>query len=189
MTASNVEDLEVLMKRLAKSVVNVEPIEKSVEVGNVLAAESTEPLRRASRKNVGLSFGYVYPQAGYENSDRSFIVDGRFDFELQDVAVGIMMGIRKGFAMNIYGSYLLTRTDLCPYIGGAFGFHWVSHGDYVGPYNPNRNNMRTDGFEITAHTGLRILHTYNFQLHANLEYIYTLNDYNDRAIVFTIGIL
>jgi hypothetical protein len=36
---------------------------------------------------------------------------------------------------------------------------------------------------------MRVLHTYNFQLLFNLEYIRTLNDYNDGAIVFTIGIL
>jgi hypothetical protein len=196
-TAANVEDLEVLMKRVAKSVVERAPIDKNVEVGKILVSESREPLRRASRKNFGISFGYLYPQRGYDNSDRSFVADARFDYELQEYAVGMLFGVRKGFAMNIYGAYLLSKTDLCPYVGAAFGFHWVSHNDwaiYYNPYSPNiydvsQKDKRSDGFELTGNAGIRVLHTYNFQLIFNLEYIYTLNDFDDGAIVFTIGIL
>lgn len=195
-TAANVEDLEVLMKRIAKSVVDREPVGKSAEVGRILVTESTEPLRRASRKNFGLSFGYLYPQQGYDNSDRSFTLHAQFDYELDDYAAGLLFGIRKGFAMNLYGEYLFTRTDLCPYAGAAFGFHWVSHNEPIGTYNPNtgiytpnQQDLKSDGFELTANAGIRVLHTYNFQMIFNLEYIYTLNDYNDRAVVFTIGIL
>jgi len=187
-TASNVEDLEVLMKRIAKSVVEREPIEKTAEVGRILAEESTEPLRRASRKNFGFSFGYLYPQRGYDNSDRIFTADARFDYELQDVAVGMLFGIRKGFAMNLYGSYLFSRQDICPYVNGGFGFHWVSHDNFY-LNGIKQGTGRGDGFELTGSAGLRVMHTYNFQLLFNLEYIYTLNDYDDRAIVFTIGIL
>ncbi|OLD68781.1 MAG: hypothetical protein AUI33_09455 [Ignavibacteria bacterium 13_1_40CM_2_61_4] len=92
--------------------------------------------------------------------------------------------------MNLYGSYLSSPKDLCPYVGGAFGFHWVDHADYV--YiagNPARSNSRSDGFEVIGNVGIRVLHTYNFQMIFNLEYIYTINDYNDRALVFTIGFL
>jgi hypothetical protein len=190
-TASNVEDLEVLMKRLARSVVNVEPIEKTAQVGEVLVSESIEPARRASRTNAGLSFGYLYPQAGYDNNDRSFVMDGRLDYEINDFAAGIMAGIRKGFAMNLYGSYLFSRTDICPYIGGSFGFHWVSHEHPYAYANGSytQDNRKSDGFELAGQTGLRILHTYNFQMIFQLEYIYTMNDYNDGAIVFTLGIL
>jgi hypothetical protein len=195
-TATNVEDLEMLMKRIAKSVVDRAPIDKNVEVGKILVSESTEPLRRASRKNFGISFGYLYPQRGYDNSDRIFVADARFDYELQDYAVGMLFGIRKGFAMNLYGAYLFSRTDLCPYLGGAFGFHWVSHDDLIvnfgaqpSAYMVNQTNPRSDGFELTGSAGIRVLHTYNFQLIFNLEYIYTLNDYDDGAVVFTIGIL
>ena len=184
-SAANAEDLEVLMKRLAKSVVNLEPIEKNAEVGKILSSESQASPRRITRRNFGFSFGYLYPQSGYENDQRSFIADARFDYELQDYAVGMLVGIRKGFAMNVYGSYLFSRADFCPYLGGAIGFHWVSHGFPA----KNQQDFRSDGFELSAHAGLRVLHTYNFQIVFNVEYLVTLNDYNDRAIVFTIGIL
>lgn len=184
-TALSMEDLENVMKRVAKSIVNVKPFAESVEVGNVTETESIESLRRASRYNFGLTFGYLFPQSGYDDDkDKSFIFNLHFDYELPDYAVGLMLGIRHGFAMNVYGEYLITKTDVCPYIGGAFGFHWVAHEDFL--FNEEKTG---DGFELTLNGGLRLFHTYNFQVVLNFEYIMTFNDYNDKAFVFTIGIL
>ena len=188
-SATSIEELETVMKRIAKSVVEIKPAGKSVEVGNILEGESQEPLRRSSRKNVGLSFGYLYPQNGYDEDDRSFVANLHLDYEMEEYAVGMLLGIRKGFAINIYGDYLFTKTDFCPFVGGAFGFHWVSHNNFYDPYFGQSIDKRGDGFEITANAGMRILHTYNFQILINLEFIYTLNEYDDSAIVFTIGIL
>jgi hypothetical protein len=188
-TSVSTEELETVMKRIAKSVVDVKPAGQSVEVGNILEAESEESLRRSSNKNVGLSFGYLYPKNGYDNDDRSFVANLHLDYELEEYAIGMLLGIRKGFAINIYGDYLFTKTDFCPFVGGAFGFHWVSHNDFYDPYIGESVDKRGDGFEITANTGIRILHTYNFQILVSLEFIYTINEYDDTAIVFTIGIL
>lgn len=188
-TALNVEDLETVMKRVASSVVKVESAVSSAEVGNIHEQESLEPLRRASRKNIGLSFGYLFPMSGYDGSDeKSMVFDFRAGYELEEATVGMMLGIRKGFAMNIYGSYLITKTDVCPYIGGAFGFHWVTHDNWIN-YGGIPEKKQDDGFEFTLHSGLRLFRTYNFQILINLDFIYTLNDYNDKAVVLTIGIL
>jgi hypothetical protein len=142
-TALNVEDLEMLMKRVAKSVVDLEPIEKGAEVGSIMQKEAETPLTRTTRNNFGFSFGYLYPQNGYDNDDRNFIIDMRFDHEIQDYSVGMLVGIRKGFAVNLYGSYLASRGDLCPYVGAGAGFHWVSHDDLIqigGPTQPSRRH-------------------------------------------------
>lgn len=189
MTATTVEELETVMKRIATSITKNESFVASAEVGNIIEQETKEPLRRSSKKNIGLSFGYLFPQRGYDNDfSRSMVFDFRAGYELEEATVGMLLGIRKGFAMNIYGSYLFTKTDICPYVGGAFGFHWVNHDNWL--YNEySQVDSQDDGFEFTLHTGLRILRTYNFQIMINLDYIITLNDYNDRAIVLTIGIL
>lgn len=188
-TAAGAEDLEVLMKRLARSVVERESIGKNAEVGQILASETAEPARRATRSNFGFSFGYLYPQSGYDRSDRMFIIDSRFDYEIEDYAVGMLVGIRDGFATSLYGSYLASRGDVCPYIGGGLGFHWVDHDDVFNPATLRTESERGDGFEISAIGGIRLLHTYNFQMIFNIEYLYTMNGYDDQAIVFTIGIL
>jgi hypothetical protein len=188
-SATSIEELETVMKRVARSVVEVKPVAEVVEVGNIVEQESQESLRRTSNKNVGLSFGYLYPQNGYDDDSRSFVANLHLDYELEEMAVGMLLGIRKGFAINIYGDYLFTKTDICPFIGGAFGFHWISHNNFYDPYLNESMDKRGDGFELTAHAGMRILHTYNFQILINLEYIYTMNEYDDGAVVFTIGIL
>lgn len=189
-TAFRVEDLEVVMKRIAGSVAKGVSLADNAEVGNIIPAETREPQRRASRRNVGVGFGYLYPQNEYDGADRIFVADLRVDYELEDYAVGMLLGIRKGFATDLYGSYLFSRKDICPYLGGGVGFHWVSHSASIFQSSSSRlRDLRGDGFEVSGNAGIRLLHTYDFQLIFNVEYIYTFNDYNDQAIVFTIGIL
>ena len=193
-TALNVEDLELVMKRVAVSVAKVAPFNANQEVGNIVGKESVETLRQASRYNFGVGFGYLFPQEGYDSDIKSFTINAYFDYEIQDYAVGLMLGARKGFAINLYGNYLFSKTNLCPYLGGALGFHWVtSHENHiiVDPYYDyiNPAKKESDGIELGFETGLRIFHTYNFQMFIKMEYIMTFNDYNDKAIVFTIGIL
>ena len=201
-TATKVEDLEMVMKRIAKSIAEHASVQDGAEVGNIMAVEAEKPLRRSSNKNFGISFGYLYPTSGYDNStEKSFVLDLRWGYEvLNDYAVGLLMGVRNGFAINLYGDYLLTRTDVCPYFGGSFGFHWVSHNEPQAVYvtDPNtgymtyttqNQDLRSDGLEMGAHAGLRLFRTFSFQIILQVDIIHTFNDYDDNAVVFTIGML
>ena len=180
-TSKNVEDLEIVMKRIAMSVIEQKPLEQTVEVGAIMEMEDDIPKRRNARQFWGLSFGYLYPQNGYEEVDqRSFTADFRSGYEVKNVAVGLQTAARFGFAANIYASYLFTKTDFCPYVGGAFGFHWVLH---------DESGKRGDGFEFIANAGIRAFRTYNFQIIVNIDYAIIANDFNDQAVIFTIGIL
>ena len=194
-TALSLEDLDAVMQRVALSVAKHTPFSANVEVGNVVAQETVEPSSRASRFNFGLGFGYLFPTEGYDNDDKSFTVNLYFDYEIKDVAVGLMLGARDGVAVALYGNYLFSKTDICPYLGAGLGFHWVDH-DYSTPYDYNYNYYPTpntdydeDGIELGLGAGFRFLHTYNIQFFINVEYIITFNDFNDKSIVFTIGIL
>ncbi len=194
-TASFVEDLDVVIKRVASSIISQKSLEKTAEVGLITEKETETPRRRSMRKFTSYSFGYLYPQNGYDDRNRSFTMDLRFGAEIEDYEIGLLLGVRKGFAVNIFGARLLSKTDFSPYIGGAFGFHWVNH-DYFdngyfdenGRYIPGEEK-RKDGFEFTANTGVRAFRTYNFQLLLNLGYSMTFNDFDDRAVLFTIGII
>ena len=198
-SALSVEDLENVMNRIALSVAREEPLNETAEVGTITEKEQVPGLRRGAERMAGISFGYLFPQSGYDNNEKSFVFEFRAGFEMPRTALGMLLAIRKGFAANIYGDYLITKTDVCPYVGGAFGFHWVSHGSVYNPpvystdqtYSNNYSNKdkQSDGFELTLNTGLRLFRTYDFQILLNLDYIYTFNDYKDQAIVFTIGIL
>ena len=194
LTALSVEDLEGVMKRVATSLANFQPANKKIEVGTITAAETKKQLRRSSKRNIGISFGYLYPLSGYDNAEKTIALDLRVGHEMEDFSVGMLLGIRKGFAMNIYGSYLFSRRDFCPFIGGAFGFHWVTHNFHYSSIEPADDydtfaEKSGDGFEFTVRGGARIFRTYNFQVIFNLAYVYTFNDFNDQAVLFTIGLL
>jgi TolB-like protein len=188
-TASHIEDLDTVMKRVAASIAQHEPAEKTAEVGVITAQESKTPLRRGTRRFSGFSFGYLYPQSGYDDSERSFAMDFRTGAEFNDYAAGMQLFIRKGFGVNIFTSYLFSRKDICPYVDGAFGFHWVSHEDNYNDSHYYGKDKKKDGFEVNVNSGIRLFHTYNFQILFNLGYSYTFNDYNDQAIYFTFGLV
>ena len=138
--------------------------------------------------------GYLFPQNGYDDDRKSFTLNAYFDHEINDYAVGLMAGARDGFAINIYGNYLFSKTDICPYLGTSLGMHWVNHSEIFGTYVEEtgeyiEEDKTGNGIELGLKGGLRILHTYNVQLFISLEYIVTFNDYDDKAIVFSIGIL
>lgn len=193
-TSTSLEDLDAVMKRVAISVANHSPFSSNQEVGNIVKQETIVPLSQAARYNFGVGFGYLFPKGEYAQEDKYFTLDAYFDYQINDVAIGLMAGLRDGFAINLYGDYLFSKTDICPYIGGALGFHWVADHTYYWenePYNYNYNdgNKDEDGIELGLKGGVRLFHTYNFQIFIQGEYIITFNDYNDKAIVFTIGIL
>jgi hypothetical protein len=104
----------------------------------------------------------------------------------------MQMFVRKGFGMNVFTSYLFSKKDVCPYLGGSVGFHWVSHNGYHDPESDEwreEEGKRGDGYELNLDGGVRLFHTYNFQILFNLGYSCTFNEYDDRAILFTIGLL
>ena len=181
-TSAKVDDMETVIKRIVKSIVSEKPTTEDVEVGTIMKSETVEQNRRASNRNYGFSFGYLFPLSGYDDeNDKVFTFDFRYGYELDDIEVGMLVGIRNGAALNVYSSFLTARTDISPFIGGSFGFHWVAHDDW--------SDQDSDGFELGLRGGVRFFRTYGFQILLNLEFIHTFNDYDDNAIVFTIGFL
>ena len=182
-TSLTVEDLDTVMKRVASSIVNKKPAEDVAEVGAITAQETTTPVRRKALMTSGIGFGYLYPQDGYDG-DQAFALDFLSHYETKNFDVTALFGIRKWITLNIGASYLLTRTDFCPYVGGGFGFHWV---DVAG--ESDDDDERADGFEAIGRVGLMAFRTYNFRVMLNLDYCFTFNSYDSQAVVFTIGLM
>ncbi len=193
-TAAFAEDLDTVASRMAKSIVQRISIAKTVAVGAITAEEAKDPLRRGAHSFAAFSFGYLYPNHGYDEADRSFCFDFRTGAEFARYDIGLQLALRKGFAVNLFFDALMTKTDLCPYFGAGFGFHWVSHNPsyYIAPQDwgyDSAEEKRGDGFELIANAGLRLLHTYDVQFLLNFAYTFTFNDYKDEAFLFTIGVV
>lgn len=192
LTSASVEDLDVVMKRMALSITSLESAKKSAEVGAITESESKPFFLRNGRRFNNWSFGYLYPQKGFSTDQKSFTMDIKIGSEVEDLDYGVQLLLREGFGANIFSSYLFSRKDICPYIGAGIGFHWVTV-DQANVFFVSQSNQITkeekkgDGFEILLNAGVRLFHTYNFRINVNLAYSYTFNDLNSQALVLTLG--
>ena len=190
LSAMQVEDLDQVSKRVAASIVQETPVEKTVEVGLVTEQETQEARSRKANSTWGIGFGYIYPQKGYDDKDRIFVWDFRSFYELRHVTVDAVLGIREGVALNIGFLYLMSPKDFSPFIGAGVGFHAVSHESAYDQYAYDHDSHTTsDGFEFLFKGGFLTFRTYDFRVVATVEYSITLNDYDDQGIVVTIGIM
>ena len=191
LSALRVEDLDQVVKRVAASIVQQIPAAKTVEVGLVTEQESQETKTRKANSSWGIAWGYLYPQKGYDDREPVFVWDFRSLYELRHVAVDAVMGFRQGFALNVSVLYVPGLKDFSPFAGGGIGFHGVSHEQYYDDYyySPDGSNKKEDGFEFVIKGGLLAFRTYDFRVVATVEYTMTFNDYNDRAIVVTLGVM
>jgi len=192
LTSTSVEDLDVVMKRMAISITSLESAKKSAEVGAITENESKPFFLRSGRKYNNWSFGYLYPQKGYGTDKKSFTMDVKIGSEVDDLEYGVQLLYREGIGANIFTSYLFSRKDFCPYIGGGVGFHLVEHHQDSYQLIPGisltqQDEKKGDGFEVLANVGLRLFHTYNFRVNINLAYTYSFNDFNSEAVVLTLG--
>jgi TolB-like protein len=190
LSAMRVEDLDQVVKRVAVSIVQQIPVAKTVEVGLVTEQESQEAKTRKANSSWGIAFGYLYPEKGYDGKQRIFVWDFRSFYEMRHIAVDAVLGLRQGFALNVGFVYLPSRKDFSPFVGAGVGFHAVSHKQvYDGSYYNGQQEKPSDGFEFLIKGGLLAFRTYDFRVIAGVEYSITLNDYDDRAIVLTLGIM
>jgi len=187
LSALRVEDLDQVTKRVAASIVQQIPAEKTVEVGLVTEQESLQPNTRKVNSSYGIGFGYLYPQKGYDDKQSIFVWDFRSLYEMRHFAVDALLGIRQGAALNVGVLYLVSPRDFSPFVGAGLGFHGVSH-EQVDDYGYQQNKT-SDGVELLIKGGLLAFRTYDFRVVANVEYGITFNDCHDRAIVVTIGMM
>lgn len=192
LSAMRVENLDQVVKRVALSIVQQIPAAKTVEVGLVTEQESQETNTRKANSSYGVAWGYLYPQKGYDDRDPVFVWDFRSIYEMRHIAVDAVMGFRQGFALNLGILYIPSLKDFSPFVGAGIGFHGVSHKQYYEDpiyYEYGENEKTSDGFELLFKGGLLAFRTYDFRVVATVEYSMTFNDYNDRAIVLTLGIM
>jgi TolB-like protein len=193
MNALRVEELDQVTKRVAASIVWQTPVERTAEIGLVTEQETLEPNRRKANASWGIAFGYLYPENGYDEEQDVFVWDFRSFYEMKNFALDALLGVRKGFALNVGFLYVPSPKDFSPFVGAGVGFHAVSHDiiyDYDYEYHYDyQTEEPNDGFEILVKGGLLAFRTYDFRVVATLEYSLAFNDFDDRAVVLTIGVM
>ena len=192
-TSISLEDLDTVMKRIAMGIAGIKTVKETAEIGAIVEDESNPPLQRSGINFYGISLGYFLPSSGLKDKERSFTMDLKIGAEVEDFVYGVQMFGRKGFGVNIFSSYLLSRKDVCPYVGAGAGFHWIrdeEFGEYYiteAGYTYKQEDKKGDGFEILLNSGIRLFHTYSFQIAVDLSYSHTFNDFDSNAFTLTIG--
>jgi hypothetical protein len=179
-TTAGIEDMEPIVHRVALSVAKRKNLADVAEVGAIMEDETLSSNRRKGLPYSGLNFGYLYPKVGYDDVDRSFYYEFYRGIETAKFNVGFNLAYNRGIAAGLFANHLLTSTDFCPFIGGGLGFHWAIH-------DPKIHDYREDGFQVMVGGGLRFLRTYDFQVQVGIRYSWTFNDYDDEAMLLTLG--
>ncbi|MBZ0178185.1 MAG: hypothetical protein K8F36_02755 [Melioribacteraceae bacterium] len=192
-TTESVEELDVVMTRIAASIVEEKSIRAVADIGNIVEDESKEDFRRSGSMFWGLSFGYFYPLSNFPNDDPSFTMDAKFGADVDNLEYGVQFFAREGFGVNIFSSILASTKDFAPYLGLGLGFHWLkdqSSFTYIQEFNDHRYvEKKGDGFEAIINGGFRLFNTYKFRLTVNLAFSHTFNEMDNNSFTLTIGFL
>jgi TolB-like protein len=204
LAAKNVEDLDVVAKRLAKSITEGKKTTETVEIGIVTQEEEKEPGRRRAFFVTGGKFGALLPLGGYGGSGA--LMYGAFTvwYEIPNMAAelsydfgfsGDLVDIGEGKAneqiIDISVLYFFNKTDFSPFIKGGAGM------SMLGLYDDQGHAYGTGmgaGFGANLGGGLVMFRTYDFRLvvegtyHINLTRVSGF-DFPHHGPKFMLGLL
>ena len=187
-SAASAEDLDVVSKRLAKSIVTGKAIEKTAEIGAVTEEEEKVPRRRTTFFTTGGKFGWGMPLGdSYGGANSLMIFDALFWYETPKFMVEVQFELITTPATSISQQtdttiramefslpdlslyYLFTKTDFCPYVGGGLGFKQLFvYREVPGQFQPDAETASGMGLNVGG--GIIAFRTYDFRLLLGARY-------------------
>ncbi len=203
------DDLDTVLKRLARSLSTGRDMESTAEVGMITASEYEEPRRRESYSSKSLDVGFLWPQNdSWAGAGRLTAVDLAYQYDTAEFFLLGRSGIRwggdidedggRGFGLNILdvkmGRYF-SRGDFSPFISAGVGVHWVWVKKKIveegGTAYYDDSDSGTN-LALTAGLGFTAFRTYDFQAQFEIEYVYMMEklEYggHPRGFLFTFTI-
>lgn len=197
-TAKNLDDLDVVLKRLAMGLAEKKKFEATAEVEAITEMETQEPKRKKTFYSFGAMVGYMIPLGSSYGSpsDLMFTYNGLAIYEMPNVAVLSSTGFSTGkdagdFHIDFSFVKLLSKKDFSPYIGGGLGMHWINCNTYdeeYGYYDYESN----DGIAISLDGGIMALRLWDIRGIVNVKYSIVFAEVADvgyhQGITITFGI-
>ncbi|HSG26895.1 MAG TPA: hypothetical protein VLA34_00345, partial [Candidatus Krumholzibacterium sp.] len=132
-------DLDVVLKRLAKSVSTGRPLDGTAELGMVTESEAAGDRRRSSFTTKGFRLGFMWPTSESMGIvDRLAVIDFVIQHEVRDFFLSGRTGVRFGGGLDSDGTdaldfalldtkigYYFSREDFSPFFSTGIGIHWV----------------------------------------------------------------
>jgi len=179
------EDLDVVLKRLARSVSTGKSLDSTAELGMVTESEYEGDRRRSSFTTKGFRFGFMWPTSESMGIvDRLAVIDFVYQHEVRDFFLSGRTGVRFGGGLDSEGTdaldfalldtkigYYFSRDDFSPFFSAGMGVHWVKIRQ--NSMDPDRYFDHRDdgmGMSFTVGVGLAAFRTYDFQFQMDLDY-------------------
>lgn len=176
LAAKSAEDLDTVVKRIAKAIAEGKKVEEGAEVGAITEQEVTQEVKRKETfYATGFNFIYGLPISGYAGA--SGLMGGSLInwYETPHFAVETGLSyfwslnalttsgvttepsvIDQGFNLSFF--YLFSKEDFSPYVGGGLGPRFIEMKAGTMDYGMNF------GMTFNAGGGLALLRTYDFHI-------------------------
>ncbi|MGD8979435.1 MAG: hypothetical protein PVH23_05150 [candidate division WOR-3 bacterium] len=183
LAAKTAEDLDTVVKRLAKSISEGKAADATVEVELVTAEEEKAPMRRRVFHTFGTTAGMVIPVDGYSGTSTLYNLGLLYWYETPSLvaevaAYGTFPGNFEGGTAAEFCPvefsllYMLSKKDISPYFGGGLGFGWLT----VETDDPYYDTETAYGITLNAGGGLVFLRTYDIRFIVDARYHINLAD-------------
>lgn len=173
------EELDIVLRRLARAVATKEKAAANVELGEVTEKEGKEATRRQAFFGGVVGFGSFIPIASLGGSDMLMTYAGAALYETPDFFAELRYSASVDMSNDNYSgaSFMpitigvfktASRADFTPYYGGALGIGMYSYyKNGTGNYGDYKSGP---GFVISPGAGYMLFHTYDFHVMADLRY-------------------
>ncbi|MCK4306941.1 hypothetical protein KAW50_01795 [candidate division WOR-3 bacterium] len=217
LTSSSVEDLEIVVKRLATSLCEMKKAKESVTVETVTEEEATPRRRRESYHTVGLLVGYLFPMGGSygKKTEGNWYEDTRLSGDVRRMPGGSGVYIYENpnyMAQVVYrlhgrsqsslanvafsGYRFLSLEDISPYVGGGLGMGWgtittsvdSTYSEYSETWHYHINPESFDGLSLELGGGVMLFRTYDFHFLADLKYHIVFGGGIPNGFILSFGI-
>ena len=192
-SSSTVDDLDVVMKKLANAVADQKKISSEVGRYDITEEETMEPRRRKAYITSGASFGFGFPLGdSYNKVDNLKTVAWLMRYEADKFVIENSIGVSWGSAEpdTSYGVLVNKRTisvvpwdigvryifdrekDYTPFVGGGIGLHFIASEDVGGDVYVAGDQA----LAVHLAGGLYAFQSYDFRLAVEGKYTIVFTD-------------
>ena len=195
-SATSVEDLDVVMRRIAEGIVSGRPNSARASIDSVTRAETERPRRREGRSGIGFRAGMLWPSGGsYGGADRMTDLHIAWGFEGRNfmVETTTLLGLRwRGSRavdwtlLDLFAARMFGLGDLSTYAGGGLGVHAIriehdTHNQYTTYGDYSSGSESATALTADVGVGVVLLRTYSFRIVADARYHHVFEDFPDAG--------
>jgi hypothetical protein len=187
-SSKSAEDMDTVIKRIAKAIAEGKKVEEGAEVGMITEQEiTTESKRKEGFYSTGGGFVFGFPLGGYAGATSLMGFAWLNCFETKNFMIQVNMPYYWSLGAQAIGSgtepsvldyglldfefdYLFTKSDIAPYAGGGIGMHLLIL---------SRAGLAAEtnfGMVFNGGGGLIFLRTYDFHVIINGGYSVNIAD-------------